>query len=197
MEATEKKKTKPKYNMWQNTWYMVQTAWAAYKPVVPMCIALAVLGAAYAAAEMLITPIILSKIESAAAVGELIAAIAACIGVLLVLRAGRTYVDINTLFGRIETRTAIMSRIALKTAATSYSNMLDTRFIEHMNNAYRVVSSNSQATEAIWKTWTDILTNVIGFAVYIILLLDLDAWLVLLVAATAAVSYLASKHINE
>ena len=197
MEATDKKKTKPKYNMWQNTWYMVQTAWAAYKPVVPMCIALAVLGAAYAAAEMLITPIILGKIESAAAVGELIAAIAACMGVLLVLRAGRTYVDINTLFGRIETRTAIMSRIALKTAATSYSNMLDTRFIEHMNNAYRVVSSNSQATEAIWKTWTDILTNVIGFAVYIILLLELDAWLVLLVAATAAVSYLASKRINE
>lgn len=197
MEATEKKKTKPKYNMWQNTWYMVQTAWAAYKPVVPMCIALAVLGAAYAAAEMLITPIILGKIESAAAVGELIAAIAACMGVLLVLRAGRTYVDINTLFGRIETRTAILNRIALKSAATSYSNMLDTRFIEHMNNAYRVVSSNSQATEAIWKTWTDILTNVIGFAVYIILLLELDAWLVLLVAATAAVSYLASKHINE
>lgn len=64
MEATDKKKTKPKYNMWQNTWYMVQTAWAAYKPVVPMCIALAVLGAAYAAAEMLITPIILGKIES-------------------------------------------------------------------------------------------------------------------------------------
>ena len=197
MEATDKKKTKPKYNMWQNTWDMVQTAWAAYKPVVPMCIALAVLGAAYAAAEMLITPIILGKIESAAAVGELIAAIAACIGVLLVLRAGRTYVDINTLFGRIETRTAILNRIALKSAATSYSNMLDTRFIEHMNNAYRVVSSNSQATEAIWKTWTDILTNVIGFAVYIILLLELDAWLVLLVAATAAVSYLASKHINE
>ena len=70
MEATEKKKTKPKYNMWQNTWYMVQTAWPAYKPVVPMCIALAVLGAAYAAAEMLITPIILGKIESAAAVGN-------------------------------------------------------------------------------------------------------------------------------
>ena len=97
MEATDKKKTKPKYNMWQNTWYMVQTAWEIHKPVIFLCIALAVLGAAYAAAEMLITPIILGKIESAAAVGELIAAIAACIGVLLVLRAGRTYVDINTL----------------------------------------------------------------------------------------------------
>ena len=62
MEATEKKKTKPKYNMWQNTWYMVQTAWEIHKPVIFLCIALAVLGAEYAAAEMLITPIILGII---------------------------------------------------------------------------------------------------------------------------------------
>lgn len=197
MEATDKKKTKPKYNMWQNTWYMVQTAWAAYKPVVPMCIALAVLGAAYAAAEMLITPIILGKIESAAAVGELIATIAAYIGALLLLRAAQAYIKNNTIFGRIETRTTIINRISLKVATTSYPNTLDTRFIEQMNNAYRTVSNNDAAAEAIWRTWTNILTNVIGFTVYILLLLELDAWLVLLVAATAAVSYLASKHINE
>ena len=197
MEATDKKKTKPKYNMWQNTWYMVQTAWKVHKPVIFLCIALAVVSAACTVAELLITPAILGKVESAAAVGELIATIAAYIGALLVLRAAQAYIKNNTIFGRIETRITIINRISLKVATTSYPNTLDTRFIEHMNNAYRVVSSNSQATEAIWKTWTDILTNVIGFAVYILLLLELDAWLVLLVAATAAVSYLASKHINE
>ena len=197
MEATEKKKTKPKYNMWQNTWYMVQTAWEIHKPVIFLCIALAVVSAAGTVAELLITPAILGKVESAAAAGELIATIAAYIGALLLLRAAQAYIKNNTIFGRIETRAAILNRIALKSAATSYSNMLDTRFIEQMNNAYRTVSNNDAAAEAIWRTWTNILTNVIGFAVYIILLLELDAWLVLLVAATAAVSYLASKRINE
>ena len=113
------------------------------------------------------------------------------------LRAAQAYIKNNTIFGRIETRTTIINRISLKVATTSYPNTLDTRFIEQMNNAYRTVSNNDAAAEAIWRTWTNILTNVIGFAVYILLLLELDAWLVLLVAATAAVSYLASKHINE
>ena len=197
MEATDKKKTKSKYNMWQNTWYMVQTAWETHKPVIFMCIALAVVSAACTVAELLITPAILGKVESAAAVGELIATIAAYIGALLLLRAAQAYIKNNTLFGRIETRTAIINRISLKAATTSYPNTLDTRFIEQMNNAYRTVSNNNAAAEAIWHTWTDILTNVIGFAVYILLLLELDAWLVLLVAATAAVSYIASKRINE
>ena len=197
MEATDKKKTKPKYNMWQNTWYMVQTAWEIHKPVIFLCIALAVVSAAGTVAELLITPAILGKVESAAAVGELIATIAAYIGALLLLRAAQAYIKNNTIFGRIETRTTIINRISLKVATTSYPNTLDTRFIEQMNNAYRTVSNNDAAAEAIWRTWTNILTNVIGFAVYILLLLELDAWLVLLVAATAAVSYLASKHINE
>lgn len=197
MEATEKKKTKPKYNMWQNTWYMVQTAWEIHKPVIFLCIALAVVSAAGTVAELLITPAILGKVESAAAAGELIATIAAYIGALLLLRAAQAYIKNNTIFGRIETRTTIINRISLKVATTSYPNTLDTRFIEQMNNAYRTVSNNDAAAEAIWRTWTNILTNVIGFAVYILLLLELDAWLVLLVAATAAVSYLASKHINE
>lgn len=197
MEATEKKKTKPKYNMWQNTWYMVQTAWKVHKPVIFLCIALAVVSAAGTVAELLITPAILGKVESAAAVGELIATIAAYIGALLLLRAAQAYIKNNTIFGRIETRTTIINRISLKVATTSYPNTLDTRFIEQMNNAYRTVSNNDAAAEAIWRTWTNILTNVIGFAVYILLLLELDAWLVLLVAATAAVSYIASKRINE
>lgn len=197
MEATEKKKTKPKYNMWQNTWYMVQTAWEIHKPVIFLCIALAVVSAAGTVAELLITPAILGKVESAAAAGELIATIAAYIGALLLLRAAQAYIKNNTIFGRIETRTTIINRISLKVATTSYPNTLDTRFIEQMNNAYRTVSNNDAAAEAIWRTWTNILTNVIGFAVYILLLLELDAWLVLLVEATAAVSYLASKHINE
>ena len=197
MEATEKKKTKPKYNMWQNTWYMVQTAWEIHKPVIFLCIALAVVSAAGTVAELLITPAILGKVESAAAAGELIATIAAYIGALLLLRAAQAYIKNNTIFGRIETRTTIINRISLKVATTSYPNTLDTRFIEQMNNAYRTVSNNDAAAEAIWRTWTNILTNVIGFTVYILLLLELDAWLVLLVAATAAVSYLASKHINE
>ena len=58
-------------------------------------------------------------------------------------------------------------------------------------------SAARRPRSAVRSTRWDILTNVIGFAVYIILLLELDAWLVLLVAATAAVSYIASKHINE
>jgi ATP-binding cassette subfamily B protein len=193
MEKTKK----PKYNMWQNTAYMIKTAWATHKPVIILVVGLAVTGAGKTIAELLIAPSILAKIELSVPLNELIMSILLFTGILLLLSALYAYIDENKQFGRIDTRKTLIRRIASKIAGTSFPNILDTSFIAAQKQSQESSCNNSCASEAIWKTWTDILTNVLGFAVYLMLLSGLNIWLIALVITTTAISYFSGKRINE
>ncbi len=81
-----------------------------------------------------------------------------------------------------------------KVAGTSYPNLLDTGFIRSEEKAFAACSSNRKATEDIWTTWTEILTNVIGFLVYLLLLSGLSPLLVCIMAALAAAGYFVNKR---
>ncbi len=193
-----KKTPKPKYNLWQNTGFMLRTSRKYAKSVFPLCIVLALLSAGKSVAELLIAPAILNKIELSASLGSVVLTIAAFALVLMLLSGLRSYVDTNALFGRIAVRSqGIYLSISRKYAKTSYPNLLNTDFLALGEKASAACSANSEASEAIWTTLTDLMTSCIGFVVYLALLTNLNLWLAALVAATTAVSYFASKRINE
>lgn len=193
-----KKAPKPKYNLWQNTGFMLRTSRKYAKSVFPLCIVLALLSAGKSVAELLIAPAILNKIELSASLGNVVFTIAAFALVLMLLSGLRAYVDTNALFGRIAVRSqGIYLSISRKYAKTSYPNLLNTDFLALGEKASAACSANSEASEAIWTTLTDLMTSCIGFIVYLALLTNLNLWLAALVAATTAVSYFASKRINE
>lgn len=193
-----KKAPKPKYNLWQNTGFMLRTSRKYAKSVFPLCIVLALLSAGKSVAELLIAPAILNKIELSASLGNVVFTIAAFAFVLMLLSGLRSYVDTNALFGRIAVRSqGIYLSISRKYAKTSYPNLLNTDFLALGEKASAACSANSEASEAIWTTLTDLMTSCIGFVVYLALLTNLNLWLAALVAATTAVSYFASKRINE
>ncbi len=193
-----KKAPKPKYNLWQNTGFMLRTSRKYAKSVFPLCIVLALLSAGKSVAELLIAPAILNKIELSASLGSVVFTIAAFALVLMLLSGLWSYVDTNALFGRIAVRSqGIYLSISRKYAKTSYPNLLNTDFLALGEKASAACSANSEASEAIWTTLTDLMTSCIGFIVYLALLTNLNLWLAALVAATTAVSYFASKRINE
>ena len=193
-----KKTPKPKYNLWQNTGFMLRTSRKYAKSVFPLCIVLALLGAGKSVAELLIAPAILNKIELSASLGSVVFTIAAFALVLMLLSGLRSYVDTNALFGRIAVRSqGIYLSISRKYAETSYPNLLNTDFLALGEKASAACAGNSESSEAIWTTLTDLMTSCIGFIVYLALLTNLNLWLAALVAATTAVSYFASKRINE
>ena len=193
-----KKTPKPKYNLWQNTGFMLRTSRKYAKSVFPLCIVLALLSAGKSVAELLIAPAILNKIELSASLGSVVFTIAAFALVLMLLSGLRSYVDTNALFGRIAVRSqGIYLSISRKYAKTSYPNLLNTDFLALGEKASAACSANSEASEAIWTTLTDLMTSCIGFIVYLALLTNLNLWLAALVAATTADSYFASKRINE
>lgn len=193
-----KKTPKPKYNLWQNTGFMLRTSRKYAKSVFPLCIVLALLSAGKSVAELLIAPAILNKIELSASLGSVVFTIAAFALVLMLLSGLRSYVDTNALFGRIAVRSqGIYLSICRKYAETSYPNLLNTDFLALGEKASAACAGNSESSEAIWTTLTDLMTSCIGFVVYLALLTNLNLWLAALVAATTAVSYFASKRINE
>lgn len=193
-----KKAPKPKYNLWQNTGFMLRTSRKYAKSVFPLCIVLALLSAGKSVAELLIAPAILNKIELSASLGSVVLTIAAFAFVLMLLSGLRSYVDTNALFGRIAVRSqGIYLSISRKYAETSYPNLLNTDFLALGEKASAACAGNSESSEAIWTTLTDLMTSCIGFIVYLALLTNLNLWLAALVAATTAVSYFASKRINE
>lgn len=193
MEETRK----PKYNMRQSTAFMLKNAWRHCKSVIFLCIALAALTAAKTAAELLIAPVILKKVETAAPLPEIISTIAVFSTILLLLTGLRMYTDANAIFGRVAVRMEIIRQVNKKLAQTSYPNILDTEFIDFENKVSDSCDSNDRATEHIWTTWTELLTNVIGFFIYLSLLSGLHPLLLCIVIFTTLTGYFVNHRINE
>lgn len=192
----KEKKKKPTYNMWQNTAYFVKAAWDNCPSVLLICLLLAVATAGATIVEMLFVPVVLGQVEGHVPLSQLLATIGVFTLALLLLWGGKSYLFTNAIFGRIEVRSEMITRISLKTTGTSYPNLLDTKFREYSSLARSTCGSNADAAEAIWTSWTNILTNVLGFVVYLLLLTGLSGWMVALVILTTAVGFLVNEHLQ-
>lgn len=193
----KKKNERPKYNLWQNTAYMICKAWNIQKSVLFLCVALAALSVGVSLAELLIAPAVLARVESKAPLTELVTSIVLFTAALLVLSGLKAYVSTNTLFGRIGIRSDLLLEIENKAAVTSFPNNEDTAVLKKLEKSNRAVSSNSEATEAIWNTLTDLLKSIAGFAVYLFLLSSLDPVLITVILLTTVSGYFVNKRINE
>ena len=192
----EEKKKSP-YNLWQNTGFMLAQAWGKYPSVIFLCIALAVVTAAQTVTELLIAPMVLQKVESAASLQELLLAIAGFSLVLLVLSGLKQYLDTNTMYGRVGVRISIVRQIGIKMARTSYPNLKEDRFNDLEGKSFDACAGNQDSVEYIWTTWTVILTNVLGFIAYLAVLSGLHPLLLFVIIVTTAAGYLVNKRINE
>lgn len=192
----KEKKKKPTYNMWQNTAYFVRAAWDNCPSVLLICLLLAVATAGATVVEMLFVPVVLGQVEGHVPLSQLLATIGVFTLALLLLWGGKSYLNTNALFGRIQVRMYISGEISRKSTSTSFSNLLDTSFLKWKEQALRTCNTNRDASEAIWTTWTDILTNVLGFVVYLVLLTGLSGWMVVLVILTTAVGFLVNEYLQ-
>lgn len=194
---TKTQKEKPRYNMWQNSGFMIREAWRNRKSVLTLCVATVVLAVGTSLAQLFVAPVILQKVEQAVPLRELLMTIAAFTGTLLVLAALSEYVLQNTIFGRIEVRSHLVAQIHTKFTTTSFPHTEDPSFLKKLEKASRATGGNSEATEAIWETLTKFGTNAIGFIIYLFLLSSLHPVLLAVILVTTIISYLASKQINK
>ena len=192
-----KMKEKPKYSIWQNVCFMVRTAWNTHKRVLIMCIVIAAIQVALNLAQLYVAPEILAQVEQSASVVELLITIGIFTATLFFLRGAKAYCTAIRLPAEVDVRSAIIRKITRKTSETSYPNVHDPKILKLGKQAQQATSSNHEATEHIWRTLTELLTNVAGFVAYLFLLSNLNVFLILLVVVTSIVGFFVSKHINE
>lgn len=192
-----KVKEKPKYSIWQNVCFMLRTAWNTHKRVLIMCIVIAAIQVTLNLTQLYVTPEILVKIEQRASVVELLTTIGIFATALFLLQGAKAYCTTIRLPADVDVRSAIIRKMTRKTAETSYPNVHDPKILKLEEQAAKATSSNSDAAEHIWRTLTELLTNVAGFAAYLFLLSNLNVFLILLVIVTSVFGFFVSKHINE
>lgn len=198
-EKTKKEKSpKPKYNMAQNSWFMIKLAWTSgEKKVIVLSLLSALFAVALNLINLYVSPTILSVVERQASVTELIVTIVVFVAALMLVSAASSYVNTNTLYGRISVRCEIINLLNRKMATTSYQNISDERFKTLKIKVQETIGSNRAATEAVWTTLTDLTTNIVGFAFYVVLMSSIQPLLLLAILATTVVSYFVSNRLSE
>ena len=169
-----KKKERPKYNMWQNAVYMIRLAWEKEKNVIIYFVMMALLTVASSLLELYAAPAILQKVEDRVLISDLLLTIVLFSGGLFVVRGVLAYIEQNKDYGRITVRTHLFTRMSEKLCMISYPYMEDQKILDIVEKAYMTMNSNNSATEAIWRTLTEILQSTLGFMIYLFLFYTVD-----------------------
>ena len=193
-----KDKKKPKYNMFQNSWFMIKLAWKQKeKKVIFTAILIVLFGVALNLINLYIAPTILDAIETGVSFGQLITTILVFVGALVLTYASNAYVNANTLYGRISVRTEIISMLNNKACRTSYPNIENDEFYKLSEQASLYCSGNSEATEAIWYTLTQLLINILCFVFYTGLLLMIKPIMLIVILVTTLAGFFINNYLSE
>ena len=188
---------KPKYNMAQNSWFMIKLAWTSgEKKVLILSLFSAILAVALNLINLYVSPVILSVVERHASVTELLLTILEFVLGIIFVSAASTYVNTNTMYGRVSVRGEIINLLNRKAATTSYPNVGDDGFRKLLAKSSESINDNRAATEAIWSTLTTLTTNFLGFLIYVTLLSIVQPFLILTILVTTMIGYFFSIYVN-
>ena len=192
-----KNNSKPKYNIAQNIGWMVKIAWKTRKRTILYCVLTAILEILYNLTQLYIAPEILQRVESHASLLSLLGTILTFTTVLFLILGFKDYIKQNTLFARVDVRSAIIGMVTLKSNTTSYPNTLNADYIKLREKSYMACEGNREATELIWQTITLLLQNIGGLLIYLAILSYLDWTLIAVVITTCVIGFLVSRYTNN
>lgn len=192
-----KQKTKPRYNAAQNSLYMIRRAWHTIPSILVIAVGIILSWVAINLLELFVVPTILAAIEHAGSPASVIRLIVAFTAAMILAYSAQAYLSLNALFGRVHLRIQISTELHDKFCTTSYSNLLDTAYIERSEKAQKSTRGNQEATEAIWKTLTVLSIHVISFAIYLLLLASIDPLILVVTVLAAAASYWIGRTIRQ
>ncbi len=197
MEKPTTDKQRPAYGMASNCAFMIRRAWRDCKGVLSVCAGLVFCGVAASLLELFVVPAILRAVEEGAGPGALARLILWFTLGMVLVRALRAYLDENVLFGRVSVRSSLCLDLHLHFCRTSFPHTEDPDYIKRIKKASRCLDNNREAAEYIWTTLTELSTNVISFAIYLLLLAQVGPWVAGLCFVLAAAGYLAGEHIRS
>ena len=197
MDLLNPKTEKPKYSVIQNTVWMIQTALKSCPMLLLTAALIDLADIAFSLSGMYMTPAVISIIENQQPVSSLLVTIGLFTAALLLTKWLSAYFEGYFLCCRIETRCAVIEKIAWKCNTTSYPNTFKEEFIGLRDKAHHSISGNNGAAESIWLVLGRLVKNVFGLICCLFILSSLNPFLLLLCVLTCLLSFLASQNASR
>lgn len=193
-----KSTNKPQYSILQNIIYTIKLAWKHSRLLLILPVISSLLGIVTNLAQLYIAPVILQKVDQAVSLSELLWTITLFTGVLLIGRCAKTYVDDIKHIGNLRMQEALSVALMHHGCTTSYPNQLDPKFRGRQTSAVRsTVGSAEFSIHSMFPQTIALLSAVISFLLYLLILQDLDAVLIAVVIVTTLIGYFSGRYANE
>lgn len=192
-----KKKDKPRYNMWQNSGFMIGMAWKYEKQTLSFALLEVIAVVGISLVNLYVAPTILNAVQKRVAIGEVLFTIITFTLLLILFNSLKAYVDQNIVYGRIGVRSALSGLLHDKICTTSYVNMEDKKFQLLSDKATDVVCSNYTASEQIWITLVELSQSVLGFLLFLLMLTRFEISIMILIIVTAMIGYVVNNKLSN
>lgn len=198
MTETKSEKTgnSAKYGILSNSLFMVREALKTRPRVLAMTLLQALLVVAGSMLELYVTPTVLGSLERHDALGKLLGIISFFALGIAAVSAFTGYLEKNQMFARTPVRFSITCKIWEKAGTCSYPVRESQDFIRSYAKAMDGAHGNMSPTEDIWNTFAKMIQNILGFAIYVCLLTNVDMVIALVTTILAAAGYLVNSYLN-
>ena len=190
-------KAKPKYNTWQNTCYVLRYTWERSRTVIISMIAQSLLIPAIPAVAMFLPMMVVALILADAGAGRLALTIMIFTTVTLLLQSIKRYLDCTALVQRAAVRLTLGHDLLFKMVDTDYANLENKKFTDVKQKAQNTGMSNSDSAEQIFYTLEKLGANLVGFIVYIIILVNINPLILLITAVMSILGFFVRRWSNK
>ncbi len=192
-----KRKEKPKYNLFQCIGFMLRCTRGKWRDVPILAVGLGLLATVQSLTELYLAPEILRLVEQRAPLGTLLGAIGLFTLALVVISALRKFGQERRITGEIDVRMEIMLKINRKKCVTAFPNARNPEIGKLEKAAQIATQGNDEPAEHIWRTLSEVVTNLSGFVLYLLLLSNLDPILMAAVFLTSLVGFFLSLRASR
>lgn len=186
-----------KYNVLQNIIYMVKLAWKERKKVVTLCLLTSLLAVALSLLKLFVIPVILSQVEDFVPLHKLVITIFLFAGALLIVDTLQSLFLTIIPFEHNSFRIIVASLITQKIVRASYPLTENQELLKKMDRANMYNIGNDSTTLAFWLRLSDLIKNVLGFVIYLILFSYIDYRIIVIILVTTVVGFMVNKYVSK
>ncbi|MCL2774759.1 MAG: ABC transporter ATP-binding protein/permease [Oscillospiraceae bacterium] len=196
-KKVREKKEKPKYNIWQNSVYVIKNAWVRDRMLVIHILEQIFMTVIISTIALFLPKTVVTQIISGVRINTLVITVLVFTAVTVVLQAIKNYFDSAFLYKRTWFRVRVCKDILVKTITTDYANLEEKRFNDAKQKANDITYNGSTSTEQIYYTFSSLGINLLGFIIYIVLLVSVNPLVLLITAVTTVFGVLVRRWANK
>ena len=193
----QKQKEKPKYTTWQNTCYVLRLALERKRFIPLVMLAQSLITPAIPAVAMFLPMTVVALILGGGDAHRLVITVLAFTAATMLLQTAKSYLFAVSRAQRNALRHSIIQGMLDKTLTTDYANLEKKAYTDAREKATEVTGSPQSASMQIYFTLENVLANMIGLVLYVVLLARVNPLILSLTAATTIAGFFVRRGANK